>query len=469
MKKFVKCFVAMLLMSAIIFCGFPIGENTNIETVYAAKLSVVSDMGKVVCKEKAQVLKPWWFHSYHFSSSNKKVATVNSRGILTAYRLGETRITIKDGSEKVTYDITVVPKKKSDVRLNQEILLTGQKVQLKLVSDKYDTSQVNLKFDSGFSEITSKGLCKGIKTKNTERGEILYWYGMFSKKTNIDVYPVNTFFSSMIRNYVSDSIPTDSNIDAGVEYTALTNKTDFFYKKNPTLAWARRKGLEFYLDGKKMPERVVYTPGEHILKIVADGKKYEQKINVGYSIKDALEKRDATGYSPKLKVILDAAFAAVDQVVKEGMTEEEKVRAIHDYLIYNADYVNNGDYRSAEKWAFGAEGVLLHKEGVCNSYAIAFYIMAKIAGLDCRYVTGNIAQNGNPSHAWNRVKVDGVWYYIDCTWDDPVGGGCENYIYYLSPKLWNDHIEEEEIDLVKKVKTNWFMYYLTGEDYSDPE
>ena len=121
------------------------------------------------------------------------------------------------------------------------------------------------------------------------------------------------------------------------------------------------------------------------------------------------------------------------------MGEEEKVKAIHDYLIYHANYVNNGDYSTAESWAYGAGGVLLHKEGVCQSYAFAFYMMAISAGLECRFVSGTADGGG---HAWNQVKVNGKWYYIDCTWDDPVGGGYENYKYYLSESLWADHIAE---------------------------
>lgn len=73
--------------------------------------------------------------------------------------------------------------------------------------------------------------------------------------------------------------------------------------------------------------------------------------------------------------------------MKDGMGEEEKVKAIHDYLIYHANYVNNGDYSTAENWAYGAGGVLLHKEGVCQSYAFAFYMMAISAGLECRFVS----------------------------------------------------------------------------------
>ena len=413
---------------------------------------------------------PWGYKNCSYSSSNEKVATVNSKGILKALRLGETKITIKSGSEKTVYEITVVPGKKSDVRLNHEILLSGQKTQLKLVSDKYDTSQVHLNFYSAFSdnELTQTGKCKGIiETDWVSGGTVTYWYGSFSKKTIISVYNPEVFFDAMLRNSEEDRLyDSTARVDAGKKYSALSNKEMYFNDKNATLKWARKNGLEFYLDGKRMPEQVVYEPGKHVITIVAGKQKYEKKFNVAYSIQEAFANRDVTGFSEEEKRVINAVFTAVDQVILDGMSEEQKVKAIHDYLIYHANYVNNGDYSSAEAWAYGAKGVLLHGAGVCQSYTIAFYMMAKVAGLDCHYVTGSVSTS-DKSHAWNRVKVDGVWYYIDCTWDDPVGGGAERHDYYLSKTIWLDHIAEQERDLVRDSKVNWLVYYLTGEGYDD--
>lgn len=181
---------------------------------------------------------------------------------------------------------------------------------------------------------------------------------------------------------------------------------------------------------------------------------------------DVLTKRDATGYDADCKAVFDKAFEIAENVITPGMTEEEKVKAIHDYLIYNANYVNDGNYETAENWAYGAGGVLLHGEGVCQSYAIAFYMIATTAGLDCRYVAGT-ADGG--SHGWNRVKVEGKWYYIDCTWDDPIynghSGGGENYTYYLSESIWPDHKVEQEKELAQEGRYYWVNYYLTGENY----
>ena len=109
----------------------------------------------------------------------------------------------------------------------------------------------------------------------------------------------------------------------------------------------------------------------------------------------------------------------------------------------------------------------MHREGVCQSYAIAFYMMATAAGVQCEYVTGyatnSVGSTGR--HAWNRVQIDGVWYYIDCTWDDPTGGGHECYSYYLSETLWSNHTAENMADLASEGKYMWEHYYLTGQGY----
>lgn len=61
-----------------------------------------------------------------FSSSNKKVASVNAKGKLKALRLGVTKITVYSNKKKQSYKITVVPKSDKDVRLKQSLFLKGQ-------------------------------------------------------------------------------------------------------------------------------------------------------------------------------------------------------------------------------------------------------------------------------------------------------------------------------------------------------
>ena len=461
MNRLGKQCAAFVLAFALAFTsGNMIG--LSMETTYAATTQTITRSTTVVCNKSANVKAPKGYRNCKFSSSNAKVASVDARGKLEALRLGVTTITVKSGAKTKKYTVTVIPAKKSDVRLNQELILIGQKFQLKLVSDKYDTSQVKLYVNSAFDEIDHKGNCNFKKSDYYQsRGSLFYSYGKFTK--NITLYVCD-------KEVIMDGIvPTDTwgseDIWAGVSYDTSSLKWEI-YDKPYNYKQLKNKGIEIQIDGKPLPDTVVYTPGEHTFTIVAGINQYSQKAVVTYSMKDALVKKDATGYANDGKEVFDAAFAAVNQVVKDGMSEEEKVKAIHDYLIYSANYVNNGDYQHAEKWASGAGGVLIHKEGVCNSYAIAFYMMAVSAGLDCRYVTGTADGGG---HAWNQVKVDGKWYYIDCTWDDPImnghSGGGEGYEYYLSETLWSDHTVEESKDLADDGKYYWEHYYLTGKDY----
>ncbi len=452
--------VVLVLCAVMLTVATPISD---VQVVSAAVSTFSSTTKVLVCGTQAKIKLPKGWSNCKFTSSNKKVATVTSKGIVKAVRLGVAKITVKSGSKKKIYAITVTPKNKSDVWLNQETILAGQKLQFSLASDKYDTSQVELTFDSGYSEINSKGKCTGIEGSGW--ADLYYSYGSFKKHINLVIWDPDDLFTVIMGNeWYEDT--DECNVYAGDPYTIIVS-LGWDETVKQTLPELRKQGVSVLLDGTEMEDTVVFTPGVHELSLVSGNVNYKKKINVSYSVKNALIQRDATGFSAEAKAVFDAAFSAVGQVVRDGMSDREKVKAIHDYLIYHANYVNNGNYATAENWAYGAEGVLLHREGVCQSYAIAFYMMATASGVDCEYVTGtatNALSSGG--HAWNRVKIDGKWYYIDCTWDDPVGGGYEGYDYYLSETLWSDHTVEDIIDLSTEEKYMWEHYYLTGKGYS---
>ena len=110
----------------------------------------------------------------------------------------------------------------------------------------------------------------------------------------------------------------------------------------------------------------------------------------------------------------------VDELITPAMSDYSRALALHDWLIYNANY----DYTFTH---YDAAGVLLYGTGVCDSYARAYLMLMTAAGVDCMIVTGEA--NGN--HAWNLVKLNGSWYHVDCTWDDPnKGGGFERHTYF---------------------------------------
>lgn len=100
--------------------------------------------------------------------------------------------------------------------------------------------------------------------------------------------------------------------------------------------------------------------------------------------------------------------------IKKGMSDYEKVKAVHDYIVNNAKYnydIDPKNINSVSKEDHNAYGVLINGIGVCDGYSKAMkYIMDKI-GIECIVVFGQTSMN----HAWNIVKQDGEYYHIDLT------------------------------------------------------
>ncbi|ERM92034.1 transglutaminase [Caldanaerobacter subterraneus subsp. yonseiensis KB-1] len=140
----------------------------------------------------------------------------------------------------------------------------------------------------------------------------------------------------------------------------------------------------------------------------------------------------------------------IEQIIKPGMSDIDKAKAIHDYIIKNTKY----DY---ENWlnntippeSYTAYGVLIKGMGVCQGYTAAFNLLAQLAGIDSLGVSGTGLNYGVPMpHAWNMVRIDGKISYIDVTWDDPVPDQGDNVIYgyfnITEEQLAKDHSWDKE-------------------------
>ena len=134
----------------------------------------------------------------------------------------------------------------------------------------------------------------------------------------------------------------------------------------------------------------------------------------------------------------------VDDIITSKMTEFEKALIIHDWLTFNLDY----DFTYSN---FYVEETLTDRRCVCQGYALTFKMMCEMAGLDVIYVTGTgkNSYGQTESHAWNQVKIDGKWYNVDVTWDDPASydkdfndhsGNRHNYFLISDDTLNKDHV-----------------------------
>lgn len=120
--------------------------------------------------------------------------------------------------------------------------------------------------------------------------------------------------------------------------------------------------------------------------------------------------------------------ALVDNLTKRLKTEEEKARAIYAWIVSHIDYdyYKFNAYKEDRKLKQKSD-IFKSRTGICGDIAKLYQKMAKLAGLECEYISGYAGKNvtrktlNDSLHAWNAVKIKGKWYLVDATWG--INGG----------------------------------------------
>lgn len=105
-------------------------------------------------------------------------------------------------------------------------------------------------------------------------------------------------------------------------------------------------------------------------------------------------------------------------VQNKGENAYQNVKKVHDYLVDSISY----DRSTSGVGTYSIYGAFVEKSCVCEGYAKAFKYLMDELDVPCVIVcgTGTNSQNQTESHAWNYVQLNGKWYAMDCTWDDPI-------------------------------------------------
>ena len=137
---------------------------------------------------------------------------------------------------------------------------------------------------------------------------------------------------------------------------------------------------------------------------------------------------------------VNSALSEINQIKDELVSKKtgntyEDIKMVHDHLVNNIQY----DTSISKQNIYNIYGALVNGEAVCEGYARSFkYIMDELK-IPCVLLIGEgtNSQGQTENHAWNYVQLNGNWYAVDVTWDDPilVGGGIltnsSKYKYFL--------------------------------------
>lgn len=183
-----------------------------------------------------------------------------------------------------------------------------------------------------------------------------------------------------------------TGLDAGMDETDIDRIFQFVMNDHPEF---------FYVEGYQYTK---YTRGSQTVGIVFMGSYNANNVEV--------ESRRGR--------IEEEAGKLLKQAPAEG-SDYEKVKYVYEILVQNTEY----DLEAPDNQ--NIYSVFVNHKSVCQGYAKATQYLLQRLGMECTLVQGTV--DTGEAHAWNLVKVDGEYYYVDTTWGDAsyrMGTG-ENY------------------------------------------
>jgi hypothetical protein len=335
---------------------------------------------------------------------------------------------------------------KYDVQFVQGISQSELKDEIKIQPNKREIAKTSneqeYEYDPDILSRLSSGSDYGHKENNRPRAESnVFYYNQLNDyakyiydeiynnyenlKTGTYVIQFNDYFNDLLHQENGETILNDS-------FQLAVNSLTY---DKPELYFINITKMFLYTEKVSFAGIVRY---KNSIGPARDGNYYSNEFSDEENTIDAINKVEE-----KISGIIDEA--------NKQESDVKKISVIHDFIIENCEYTAS----STNNNVYNAFGVLHDGKAVCEGYSKALKLLLDRINIESIIAcgTGTNSTGQVESHAWNYVFLDGVWYGIDSTWDDPIilGIGTASYAnthkYFLvgSDILFKDHVENGEL------------------------
>lgn len=232
---------------------------------------------------------------------------------------------------------------------------------------------------------------------------------LYSGVSNVkDIFSV---YYSVVPTLINKTISIDESIFADkYYYNQLDKREKGIYRDIYRAYLNNSKSISFYSSNSRVEKAFLSLTNDFPeLLWIQDYSESISLCNVnGFMLKNKYVD-DLSGNQIKAEQEARKILETIDR-----SSEYSIVKGIHDYLIMNYSYSNDYAYNQ------GAMSSFLDKKTVCSGYARMFQYLCYLSDIECIFIFNN-------GHAFNQVKVDGVYYWIDVTWDDQYDDGSSKY------------------------------------------
>lgn len=244
------------------------------------------------------------------------------------------------------------------------------------------------------------------------------------------VNPQHTFDAKPQRSLSKFAVPASTTVETAKDTTDLGNilkgkfqkyEESFSIKYTGETAKLQKDLNDIYENFDKDPDNAIYTAAIISRDYTYSG--YVNNVTINFTIKYNTSANTEASVKSKIETIKNT-------IITENMTEFQKIKAIHDYVVTYATFT-----KDTTESPHAANTFLTEKKGLSQAYALVTYHLLNEAGIKAYYVTGTYA--GTP-HAWNIVEFDGKSYHLDTALNEPsirdasiTGDKAISYEYFL--------------------------------------